>query len=75
MRESMCCVEAQALEIVKIARRAVEQAHHHAFAVQRGQGGNAQIHFAAQRLDFDAAVLRQAALGDVQLGHQLHAAK
>ena len=32
-----------------------------------------KIHFAAQRLDLDAAVLRQAALGDVQLGHQLHA--
>ena len=32
-----------------------------------------EIHFAAQRFDFDAAVLRQAALGDVELGHQLHA--
>ena len=66
-------VEAQPAQIVEIARRAVEQAHHHAFAVQRGQRGNAQIHFAAQNLDLDAAVLRQAALGDVQLGHQLQA--
>ena len=38
-----------------------------------GQRGNAQIHLAAQRLDLDAAVLRQPALGDVQLGHQLDA--
>ena len=66
-------VEAQPPQIVEIARRAVEQAHDDAFAVERGQRGNAQIHFAAQHLDLDAAVLRQAALGDVQLRHQLHA--
>ncbi len=66
-------VEAQPAQVVEIARGAVEQAHHHAFAVERGQGGDAQIHLAAQDLDFDAAILRQAALGDVQLGHQLQA--
>ena len=52
-------VEAQALEIVEIAGGAVEQTHHDAFAVQRRQRGNAQVDFAAQRLDLDAAVLRQ----------------
>ena len=73
MRAQHVVVEAQAAQIVEIARRAVEQAHDDAFAVERGQRGNAQIDFAAQRLDLDAAVLRQAALGDVQLGHQLQA--
>ena len=66
-------VEAQALQIVKIAGRAVEQTHDDAFAVKRRQSGNAEIHFAAQRFDLDAAVLRQAALGDIQPRHQLHA--
>ena len=66
-------VETQPFEIVEIARRAIQQAHDDAFAVQRRQRGDAQIHFAAERLDLDAAVLRQAALGDVELGHQLHA--
>ena len=66
-------VEAQPAQVVEIARGAVEQAHHHAFAVERRQRGDAQVHFAAQDLDLDAAVLRQAALGDVQLGHQLQA--
>ena len=66
-------VEAQAAEIVEIARGAVEQAHHDAFAVERRQRGDAEIDFAAQNLDLDAAVLRQAALGDVELGHQLEA--
>ncbi len=66
-------VETQPAQIVEISRRTIEQAHHDAFAIQRRQRGNAQIHFAAQRLDLDAAVLRQPALGDVELGHQLHA--
>ena len=66
-------VEAQAAQVVEIAGGAVEQAHDDAFAVERGQGGDAQVHFAAQDLDLDAAVLRQAALGDIQLGHQLQA--
>ena len=66
-------VETQPAEIVEIAGGAIEQTHHDALAIQRGQRGNAQIHFAAQRLDLDAAVLRQAALGDIELGHQLDA--
>jgi len=40
-----------------------------------GQGGDAQIHFAAHHLDLDPPVLRQAALGNVELGHQLEARK
>ena len=68
-------VEAQALQIVEIAGGAVEQTHHDAFAVERGQSRNAQIDFAAQRLDLDAAVLRQAALGDIQLAPSASRAK
>ncbi len=66
-------IEAQPSKIVKIACRPVQQAHHDAFAIQRRQSGNAQVHFTAQRLDLDAPVLGQPPLGDVQLGHQLHA--
>ena len=66
-------VEAQAAQVVEIAGGAVQQAHDDALAVQRGQGGDAQIHFAAHHLDLDTPVLRQAALGDVELGHQLEA--
>ena len=66
-------VEAQPAQIVEVAGGAVEQAHDDAFAVEGGQRGDAQIHFAAQDFDLDAAILRQAALGDVELGHQLQA--
>ena len=68
-------VEAEAAQVVEIAGGAIEQAHDDAFAVERGQRGDAEIDFAAEDLDLDAAVLRQAALGDVQLGHQLQAAR
>ena len=73
MRRQHAVVEAQPAQIVEIAGGAVEQAHHDAFAVERGQRGDAEVHFAAEDLDLDAAVLRQAALGDIQLGHQLQA--
>ncbi len=73
MRDEHVVVEAEAAEVVEIARGAVEQAHDDAFAVERGQGGNAEIDFAAEDVDLDAAVLRQAALGDIELGHQLQA--
>jgi hypothetical protein len=53
-------VEAEAAEIVEIARRAVEQAHHDALAVQGGQGRDAEVDFAAEQLQLDAAVLGQA---------------
>ncbi len=66
-------VEAQLLKIVEVARRPVQEAHDHALSVERGKRGNAQIDLAAQDLDLDAPVLRQAPLGDVELRHQLHA--
>ena len=66
-------VKTQAAEIVEVARRAVEQTHDDAFAIECGQRRDAQIDFAAEHLDLDAAVLRQAALGDVELRHQLDA--
>jgi hypothetical protein len=70
-----CAGRSRALEIVEIARRAIEQAHDDAFAVERRQRGNAQIDLAAQRLDLDAAVLRQPALGDIQLAPSASRAK
>ena len=66
-------VEAKLFKIVKIAGGAIEQTHDDAFAVQGRQRGNAQVDFAPQRLDLDAAVLREPSLGDIQLGHQLDA--
>ena len=46
---------------------AVEHAHDHAFAMHGGHGGHAQIQFTPFDAGLDAAVLRQAALGDVQM--------
>ena len=69
----MLVVEAEAAEIVEIAGGAVEQTHDDALAVESGDGGDAEVDFAAEDLDLDAAVLRETALGDVELGHQLEA--
>ncbi len=66
-------VETEAAQIVEIAGRTVEQTHDDAFAEQRRQRGNAEIDLAAENADLDAAVLRQAAFGDVELRHQLQA--
>lgn len=52
---------------------AVEHAHDDAFAVDGGQGGHAQVDFVALDAGLDATVLRQAALGDVEVGKQLDA--
>src|SRR6266849_1716920 len=52
---------------------AVEDAHRHALAVERRDGGDAQIIVLPADGDPDAAVLRQAALGDVELRHDLDA--
>ena len=52
---------------------AVEDAQHDALAVQRRQGRDAQVDLLAHHPQLDAAVLRQAALGDVELGHDLDA--
>src|SRR5581483_3708679 len=66
-------VEPEAAEVVEITCGMVEQAHDDAFAVERGQSGNANVYFAAENLQLYAPVLRQPALGDVELGHQLQA--
>ena len=52
---------------------AVQHTHDQAFAVDRGHGGNAQVELATLDAGFDAAVLRQAAFGNVQMRHQLDA--
>jgi hypothetical protein len=61
------------LRDVQLDRRLVEDAQHDAFAELRGQRRNAQIHLAATERDLDAAVLRDAALGDVQGSQHLDA--
>ena len=50
---------------------AVEQAHHHLLAAAAGQGAHAEVHLAAPEHPPDPAVLGQAPLGDVQVGHDL----
>ena len=47
---------------------ALEQANDHAFAVQRRHRGDTQIDILAAQSGLDATVLRQAALGDIELG-------
>ena len=47
---------------------ALEQADHHAFAVERRHRGDTQIDVFAGQPGFDPAVLRQASLGDIELG-------
>src|ERR1700730_7436753 len=60
---------------VELEVRLVEQTHDDFFADQAGADRDAEVHLAAlAQLELDAAVLREAALGDVELGHDLHAA-
>ena len=65
-------VEAERGEIER-QRAAVEDAQHHALAVDRGHGRDAEIDLLAAHREPDAAVLRQTALGDVELRHDLDA--
>src|SRR5207248_8377038 len=51
----------------------VEDAHHDGLAVHGRHREHADVHLAAVHLQAHAAVLRAAALGDVELGHDLHA--
>ena len=51
----------------------VEDTQHHAFAVARGNGRDAHVDRASGDPQADASVLRQALLGDVELGHDLDA--
>ena len=58
---------------VQAARLLVEQAQDDAFAVPGGHRRHAHIDRAAGDAQRDSAVLRQALLGDVELGHDLDA--
>ena len=49
----------------------LEKPNDHAFAVQSRHGGDAQVDIFAGETGLDAAVLWQAALGDVELGENL----
>jgi hypothetical protein len=57
----------------ELALALVQQAQHGAFAVRAGQRGHAHVDRAGADAQRDAAVLRQALLGDVQVGHDLQA--
>ena len=58
---------------VELDDRAVEHPHDDALAEHGGQHGDAQVDGVAADGQLDAAVLRQAALGDVEVGHDLDA--
>jgi hypothetical protein len=51
----------------------VQEAQHGALAMGAGQGGDAHVDGAGAQAQADAAVLRQAFFGDVQVGHDLQA--
>ena len=51
----------------------VEDSHHDALAVHRGQGHDADVDRVALDLQADPAVLGDALLGDVEVAHDLHA--
>jgi hypothetical protein len=57
---------------VELQVRLVEQTHDDLLAEERRADAHAEVHLlAAAELDLDATVLRQAALGDVELRHDL----
>ena len=56
---------------VELDDGAVEHAHDAALAEHRRQDAHAQFDRVAADVEFHAAVLRQTALGDVELGHDL----
>jgi len=64
--------ETQAAEIQRHGF-AVENTHDDAFAVRGGYRGHAQVELLALHAVHDAPVLRQAAFGNVELGHDLDA--
>ena len=68
-------VEAE-LGHVELQVALVEQAQDDLLAPHRRQHRDAEVHLAAlAELELDAAVLRQAPLGDVELAHDLEAAR
>jgi hypothetical protein len=58
---------------IEYHRFAIENTHHHRLAEAGRHGGHAQVELLALHAQLDAAVLRQATLGDVQSRHDLHA--
>ena len=66
----------QEAEVVEAQQRLalVEDSHDDLLAVHRRQGRDAQVDAACRRRSRDAAVLRDAALGDVDVGHDLEPA-
>ena len=66
-------LEAQ-LRHVELQVPLVEETHDDLLAEERGQGRDAEVHLLTLAdLQLDAAVLGEAALGDIQLGHDLEA--
>jgi hypothetical protein len=70
---SVHLVEAELLEL-DVDGLGVEDTHDRLLAVAVGEGGHTQVELAALHGAADAAVLRHAALGDVQVRHDLQAA-
>src|SRR5262249_20860824 len=64
-------------ELVEVERhhRAIEDADDDAFSEHGGQDADAEVDGVAADVELDAAVLRQAAFGDVEIGHDLDAAR
>src|ERR1041385_5372699 len=50
-----------------------EQAQHDRFAMQHRNDGDADVHLAVVHTDLDAAILREAFFGDVQVTENFHA--
>src|SRR5579864_4337741 len=53
----------------------VQHAEHSVFAIDAGHDRNAEVHTTALVADAEAAVLRNAAFGDVQITHDFNARK
>src|SRR5262249_43399490 len=58
---------------VELERILVQDAHDGLLTEDRGQGGDAEVDLALVEAEFDAAVLGQPALRDVEARHDLHA--
>ena len=73
-RSLLVAQEAERVEVVGDAAVLVQDAHDDRLAVHAGQRDDAQVDVLAVDREPDAAVLRHAALGDVEVAHDLHAA-
>src|SRR5262249_41888095 len=67
-------LHAEAVEI-ETDRTAIEHPQYRCLTEHDGQDADAQVHLVAADIQLDAAVLRQAALGDVEIGHDLDAGR